>query len=119
MRLPLLLGSLSFAQNDSDDMPATYSYRLTDHLAYSPSHITTLALIKRATTLDPLTPLATQLHFLNLFGGDETPYESLHALVSCGVKPWFDAFVGTRGGGKDHDSKMGQSRCHLEWVYYL
>lgn len=57
--------------------------------------------------MDPLIPLATQLHILNLFGGDETPYESLHAVVSCGVKPWFDAFVGTRGGGKDGDSKMG------------
>ena len=39
-----------------------------------------------------------QLHLLKLFGGDETPYESLHAVVSCGVKPWFDAFVGTRAG---------------------
>jgi dynein heavy chain 1 len=48
------------------------------------------------------------LHFLNLFGGDETPYESLHAVVSYGVKPWFDAFVGSRGAGRDSgDSKMG------------
>lgn len=71
--------------------------------------MTSLALIKRGPTLDPLTPLATQLHILNLFGGEETPYESLHAVVSCGVKPWFDAFVGARGTGKDGgDSKMGQ-----------
>lgn len=74
---------------------------------YNPSHVTTLALIKRGPTLDPLTSLANQLHFLNLFGGEETPYESLHAVVSCGVKPWFDAFVGARGGGKDGDTKMG------------
>jgi hypothetical protein len=66
-----------------------------------------LALIKRIPTLDPTTPLSSQLHFLNLFGGEETPYESLHAVVSCGVKPWFDAFVGSRGGVKDNDSKMG------------
>ena len=58
--------------------------------------------------LDPLAPLAQQLHFINLFGGDETPYESLHSLVSGAVKPWFDAFVGARGGGKDGDSKMGK-----------
>lgn len=58
--------------------------------------------------LDPLIPLAQQLHFINLFGGDETPYESLHSLVSGAVKPWFDAFVGTRGGGKEGDSKMGE-----------
>ncbi|KIM86498.1 hypothetical protein PILCRDRAFT_4982 [Piloderma croceum F 1598] len=91
-----------------DDTAQTYSYQLTMHLSYSPSHVTSLALIKRATTLDPLSPLATQLHILNLFGGDETPYESLHAVVSSGIKPWFDAFVGTRGGGKDGDSKMAR-----------
>lgn len=67
----------------------------------------TLALIKRGPALDPLIPLATQLHIMNLFGGIETPYEGLHAIVSCGVKPWFDAFVGARGSGKDSDAKMG------------
>ncbi|KAG2358351.1 cytoplasmic dynein heavy chain 1 [Suillus spraguei] len=90
-----------------EDVPQTYSYHLTSHLTYSPASVTSLALIKRGPTLDPVTPLATQLHILNLFGGEETPYESLHAVVSCGVKPWFDAFVGARGGGKDGDSKMG------------
>ncbi|KAI0318175.1 cytoplasmic dynein heavy chain 1 [Amylostereum chailletii] len=90
-----------------DDQPPTYTYHLTSHLTYSPANTTTLALIKRGPTLDPLAPLATQLHILNLFGGDETPYESLHAVVSNGVKPWFDAFVGARGGGKDGDNKMG------------
>jgi hypothetical protein len=59
-------------------------------------------------TLDPLIPLPLQLHFLIHFGGDETPYESLHAVVSSGVKPWFDAFVGARGSGKGGDSKMGE-----------
>ena len=30
-------------------------------------------------------------------------------MVSCGVKPWFDAFVGARGAGKDGgDTKMGK-----------
>ena len=91
-------------------MPPTYSYLLTTHLAYTPSNSTTLALIKRGPTLDPITPLATQLHILNLFGGEETPYESLHAVVSNGVKPWFDAFVGARGQGKDGDNKMGECR---------
>ncbi|KAI9448759.1 cytoplasmic dynein heavy chain 1 [Russula earlei] len=90
-----------------DDMPPSFSYVLTTHLAYTPSNSTTLALIKRGPTLDPITPLATQLHLLNLFGSDETPYESLHAVVSNGVKPWFDAFVGARGQGKDGDNKMG------------
>ncbi|KAJ7572466.1 dynein heavy chain, N-terminal region 1-domain-containing protein [Mycena floridula] len=84
----------------------TAQYTLTPTLHYTASNSTTLALIKRHPTLDPLIPLASQLHFLNLFGGEETPYESLHAVVSCGVKPWFEAFVGTRkdGGG---EAKMG------------
>lgn len=88
----------------------TYHYTLTPHLTYHASHVTTLALIKRTPILDPILPLAQQLHFLNLFGGDETPYESLHAVVSCGVKPWFDAFVGSRPSAKDTgatDAKMG------------
>ncbi|KAF9235737.1 dynein heavy chain, N-terminal region 1-domain-containing protein [Melanogaster broomeanus] len=94
-------------EETEEDAPPKYYYQLTPQLAYSPSNVTSLALIKRGPTLDPLMPLATQLHMLNLFGGDETPYESLHAVVSCGVKPWFDAFVGARGGGKDGDTKMG------------
>ncbi|KAJ3566624.1 hypothetical protein NP233_g6881 [Leucocoprinus birnbaumii] len=95
-------------ESEDEALPPTYTYHLTPHLTYHSSNITTLALIKRSPTLDPLAPLATQLHFLNLFAGDETPYESLHAVVSQGVKPWFDAFVGSRGGGKDGgDSKMG------------
>jgi hypothetical protein len=66
-----------------------------------------LALIKRTPVLDTLVPLPSQLHVLNLFGAEDTPYESLHAVVSYAVKPWFDAFAGTRSGAKDGDSKMG------------
>ena len=82
--------------------------RLVFALVQKTSNSTTLVLIKRGPTLDPITPLATQLHLLNLFGSDETPYESLHAVVSNGVKPRFDAFVGARGQGKDGDNKMGE-----------
>jgi len=92
---------------------------LTSQLTYSSATVTSLALIKRGPTLDPITPLSTQLHILNLFGGEETPYESLHAVVSCGVKPWFDAFVGARGGGKDGDTKMGTQLFSLLWFHSL
>ena len=85
----------------------TVTYQLTSHLSYAPSNVTSLALIKRTPTLDSLLPLSTQLHIFNLFGGDETPYESLHAVVSGGIKPWFDAFVGTRVDARDGDGKMG------------
>jgi hypothetical protein len=91
----------------ADDEPPSFTYHLASHLTYSPTQVMTVALIKRTPILDPTAPLATQVHVLNLFGGDETPYESLHALVSSGVKPWFEAFAGSRGSGKDVDSKMG------------
>ncbi|KAF8139617.1 dynein heavy chain, N-terminal region 1-domain-containing protein [Boletus edulis] len=94
-------------EQEAEDIPLRFYYQLTPQLTYSSSNVTSLALIKRGPTLDPLTPLAAQLHILNLFGGEETPYEGLHAVVSCGMKPWFDAFVGARGVGKDGDSKMG------------
>ena len=54
--------------------------------------------MKPTTHLKPLLPLSTQLHLLNLFAGDETPYESLHAAVSCGFKPWFDTLSGPEQG---------------------
>ncbi|KAF9519887.1 hypothetical protein BS47DRAFT_1370608 [Hydnum rufescens UP504] len=90
-----------------DEGPPIYQYHIAPHLSYNSSNVTTLALIKRTPVLDTLAPLPSQLHILNLFGGEETPYESLHAVVSYAVKPWFDAFVGTRGGAKEGDGKMG------------
>lgn len=101
------LSSLNRSATPGEDAPPTYSYKLTQTLTYDPSHVTTLAIIKRGPILDPTSPLATQLHILNLFGSDETPYESLHAVISCAMKPYFEAFVGARGGGKDGDGKMG------------
>ena len=42
------------------------------------------------------------------------PCESLHAVVSCGLKPWFDAFVGTRpGAGKDAGGGGGGGEVKL------
>jgi len=59
--------------------------------------------------LDSTAPMASQLQMVNLFGDEDTPYESLHAVVSLAVKPWFDAFVGTRPGIRDSDSKIGEA----------
>lgn len=50
---------------------------------------------------------------VNLFGDEDTPYESLHAVVSLAVKPWFEAFVGTRPGVRDSDSKIGEDIGHV------
>lgn len=97
------------AQFPLDDVPPSFTYHLNTQLNYSAAQVMTVALIKRTPILDPTSPFATQIHVLNLFGGDDTPYESLHAVVSSGVKPWFEAFVGSRGAGKEGDSKMGSS----------
>jgi hypothetical protein len=96
-----------FKDDIEDDEEPTFTYKLSTSLSSSVMPVSTLAFIKRTITLDPLTPLIAQLNFLNLSGGDETPYESLHAMVSSGVKPWFDAYVGSKAVGKDGDSKMG------------
>ena len=92
---------------DTDDGLHTFTYYLTVHLTYHASHVSTLALIKQGPTLNPLMPLTSKLHFLNLFGDNKTPYKSLHMLVSCSMKPWFDAFIGTHANRKDGDTRMG------------
>jgi len=57
---------------------------------------------------------------MNLFGGEDTPYEGLHAVVSLGVKPWFDAFVGARSGGKDTgDIRMGERPFDVDSFLFL
>ena len=63
--------------------------------------------MNRATHLNSLATLSTQLHLLNLFGADETLYESSHAVVSCRVKPRLDAFLGTRAeAGKTEEGEV-------------
>lgn len=64
--------------------------------------------------LDASMPLPPQLHLLNLFAGEESPYEGLHAMVSSAMKPWFEAFVGARGANKEGDGKLGTSHGIIE-----
>lgn len=104
---PLYVAKIADDLNADDTSPPSYRYALTTTLTYSSTNVTTLALIKRGPVLDSSVPMAGQLQLLNLFGDEDTPYESLHAVVSMAVKPWFDAFVGTRPGVRDNDSKIG------------
>ncbi|CEH14594.1 dynein heavy chain cytosolic [Ceraceosorus bombacis] len=45
-----------------------FEYRLDTHPTYSPRHVSSIALIKRAGALDPALPLQQQVHVLSLFG---------------------------------------------------
>lgn len=116
-----------------DSLPDTFTYSLTSSLSYSPLQSATLALIKHAPILDSSLPLASQLHFLNLFGpassssgsnalaagasAGSVVYEGLHRLVHYGVAPAFEAYVESKArkdaagraveDSKDADVKMG------------
>ena len=113
---PRNVGSFySYSQIETTQMTEEHQHtsHLISQLKYHPARITTFVLIKRR-TLHLLVPLSTQLHLLNLFGGNATPCESLHAVISCGVEPWFDAFVGPRAGaGKDTGGGCGGGEAKL------
>jgi dynein heavy chain 1 len=116
-----------------DSLPDTFTYSLSSSLSYSPLQSATLALIKHVPILDSTVPLASQLHFLNLFGpassssgsnalvagasAGSVVYEGLHRLVHYGVAPAFEAYVESKArkdaagraveDSKDADVKMG------------
>ncbi|KAJ1998238.1 dynein heavy chain, partial [Coemansia thaxteri] len=93
------------------------SFVLASELAWTPTHAGSIALIKRAPTLDPAVPLSRQIQVMNLPGpGSSTivpesaatpkdrealpasidsvnPYEALHAYVRFAVSPYFNAYV--------------------------
>ena len=80
----------------------THTKHLTTHLTCTQHRHHDTRTHKLNNAPDPVAPLSTQIYLLNLLGGDETLYESLHAVLSCSVKPWFHVFVGIRAGaGKD------------------
>ena len=86
----LVVSSIHSHGNDAD---VGGTFHLTTDISFNIHHNRTCAHKPK----NAPRPLSTQLHPLNLFGGDATPYEFLHAVVSCGVRPWFDAFVGPWG----------------------
>ena len=94
-------------------------------------------MIKTSPTLDSLSPLGAQLHFVQLSSNalpalipddglssgpstavttpaaQATPYDGLHSLVHWGVAPWFDAYVSSKQpvevahAKKGNDAQMG------------
>ena len=104
------------------ERPAGFQYIVTTEMLYSPSYVSTLALIKRVPVIDTTRPLDDQLHVLNLFGpasndlgqinGDAptassassgaSPYEAVHSLVHLAVAPYFDAYVNSKASKKSN-----------------
>ena len=87
-----------------------------------PTHVGSLAIIKRSATLDPSRPLQAQLQLINLPGapnasepGQASAYEFLHSYIHLAVSPYFNAYVNARHGtvgaesskSKNEDNKMG------------
>lgn len=102
--------------------PITYSYSLSQEITYLPTHVGSLAIIKRSATLDPSRPLQAQLQLINLPGapnasepGQASAYEFLHSYIHLAVSPYFNAYVNARHGtvgaesskSKNEDNKMG------------
>ncbi|KAI7869607.1 dynein heavy chain [Mucor mucedo] len=109
---------------DEDDVssPPTYSYTVSHEITYLPTHVGSLAVIKRLPTLDQLRPLQNQLQLINLPGansgepGQTSAYEFLHSYIHLAVSPYFNAYVNARHGktgneasskSKNEDNKMG------------
>lgn len=106
-----------------DATPTTYSYTVSQEITYLPTHVGSLAIIKRSPTLDQSRPLQTQLQIINLPGapnagepGQTSAYEFLHSYIHLAVSPYFDAYVNARYGkaanetsskSKNEDNKMG------------
>ncbi|KAI8974487.1 dynein heavy chain [Pilobolus umbonatus] len=105
-------------KDEDDNSPPTYSYTVSQEITYLPSHVGSLAVIKRIPTLDPSRPLQSQLQFINLPGapnsGEPSAYEFLHSYIHLAVSPYFNAYVNARhdkaevsSKSKNEDNKMG------------
>jgi len=109
-------------EDDIDISPQTYIYTLSQEITYLPTHVGSIALIKRSPTLDPLRPVALQLLGMPLPGapiagepGAVSPYEALHSYVHLAVSPYFNAYVSSKAGNqqeatgksKNEENKMG------------
>ncbi|CAO3629084.1 unnamed protein product [Cunninghamella echinulata] len=104
-----------------DDTAISYNYTASHEITYLPTHVASLAIIKRLPSLDATRPLQSQLQFINLPGaatsepGQTSAYEFLHSYIHLAVSPYFNAYVNARHGNttetlsksKNEDNKMG------------
>ncbi|KAL8837946.1 MAG: hypothetical protein Q9170_002318 [Blastenia crenularia] len=107
------------------ERPSLFTYTLSSEISFSPSTVTTVALLKRPESIDPQVPLATQIQVINLPGlasssssskSQHTPasaFEVLHSVIHLALAPYFNAYtktqdsLGTLKGRADADPKGG------------
>ncbi|CAJ0641783.1 9986_t:CDS:2 [Entrophospora sp. SA101] len=105
---------------DQNDQAISYSYTLSQNLAYYSNHVASVVIIKHIPNLDPIMPIQTQVQILSLPGPAPSesgsvavnPYDAIHSYIHLAVAPYFDAYVDNAKdtstiGKKYDDSKMG------------
>lgn len=121
--VPVLYVTKDTEAEESEEFSTAF-FSLATELVWKPSHMGSVALIKRAPTVDPHVPLVRQIQIMNLpgpaatdssavptaadrsvaaekrgGGGDRmnaNPYETLHAYVRFAVSPYFNAYVAAK-----------------------
>lgn len=71
------------------------SYSIHLNVQYTAPKLNSVGFIKRFAVVEADKKIASQLRLLNL--SDDSPFETLHALVSNAVAPYFKSFVKTSG----------------------
>ena len=70
-------------------------YTVCLNVQYSGPKLTSVAFIKRGGVVEADKKIASQIRVLNL--SDDSPFETLHSLVSNAVAPFFKSFVTSSG----------------------
>ncbi|KAJ2744465.1 dynein heavy chain [Coemansia sp. BCRC 34301] len=119
---------------------STATYVLASELSWKPTHAGSIALIKRAPTLDPAVQLSRQIQVMNLPGpassssspstlvddkdmsahpastttsamvAGANPYEALHAYVRFAVSPYFNTYVAAKELVEQQQQQQQQSQ---------
>ncbi|XP_077971534.1 cytoplasmic dynein 1 heavy chain 1-like isoform X1 [Styela clava] len=83
------------------------SYNISVDVHYSNGKASGLALIKRGVVVEADKPISQQIRAITLT--EDSPYETLHSLVSCAVAPFFKSYIRESGKIDREGDKMAPS----------
>ncbi|XP_078590507.1 cytoplasmic dynein 1 heavy chain 1-like isoform X1 [Branchiostoma floridae x Branchiostoma japonicum] len=98
-------GDVSDSSPDSDQ--EFISYIVTTHVHFKSQKVTSVAFIKRGPVIEADKTIASQVRVMTL--SDGSPYETLHAIVSNSVAPYFKSYVRESGKADRDGDKMAPS----------